>query len=206
MNQGSGALAKAAGFNSVVAVLRDSMLGAAAFADVVRKLPAATAAAIETPPLPVQWIPCERYADLVSAVLVHGFGGDEERLVEMGRRAFLHDLKTVYRVFIKLMSPSHVIARASNLWLTYNRGNGALTARALDDRRCEVSYDKIVAVYPGFWAYQRGCLLAAVQATGYTNATVVLSRHDALGNAMFTVDWRDAAKRKAGQPPIESAG
>jgi len=51
-----------------------------------------------------------------------------------------------------------------------------LTARKLGEGRCEVSYEKIRAVYPGFWSYQRGCLLAAVHATGYTKATVVVSR------------------------------
>jgi uncharacterized protein (TIGR02265 family) len=183
-------LAKAAGFNSVVAVLRDGLLGEKAFATVVAHLPHATVEVIRTPPLPVQWIPCERYGDLVAAALVHGFGGDEEQLVEMGRRAFLHDLKTLYRVFIKLLSPAYVIGRASSLWLTYNRNNGLLTARQVGDRRCEVTYENIVAVYPGFWSYQRGCLLAAVQATGYSKATVVVSRPGTrTGNALFTIDW-----------------
>jgi hypothetical protein len=190
MDESTRPLAKAAGFNSVVAVLRDGLLGAPAFAAVVDKLPPATVAAIKTPPLPVQWIPCERYADLVSMALVHGFGGDEEQLVEMGRRAFLHDLRTLYRMFIKLLSPGFVIGRASKLWLTYNRNNGLLTARQLDQHRCEVTYEKIVAVYPGFWSYQRGCLLAAVQATGYHKATVAVARAGgADGNARFTVDW-----------------
>jgi hypothetical protein len=189
MDESRRPLAKAAGFNSVVASLRDGMLDAEAFAKVIGKLPPETAAAIKTPPLSVQWIPCERYGDLVSSALVHGFGGDEERLVEMGRRAFLHDLKTVYRVFIRLMSPGFVIDRATKLWLTYNRDNGLLTARQVGDQRAEVSYEKIVAVYPGFWSYQRGCLLAAVQATGYSKATAVQSRADRHGNAMFTIDW-----------------
>ena len=190
MDDTTSPLAKAAGFNSVVAVLRDSMLGAEAFATVVRKLPPATAEAIRTPPLPVQWIPCERYADLVSSALLWGFGGDEEHLVEMGRRAFLHDLTTLYRVFIKFLAPGFVVDRASKLWLTYNRNNGVLSARRVADRRAEVSYEKVVAIYPGFWSYQRGCLLAAVQATGYSKATVVLTSHGAAdGNALFTIDW-----------------
>jgi uncharacterized protein (TIGR02265 family) len=187
MDEDTRPLAKAAGFNSVVAVLRDQ-LAPEVFAAVVRKLPPQTAEAIKTPPLSVQWIPCERYGDLVSSALVHGFGGDEAQLVEMGRRAFLHDLKTVYRVFIKFLAPAFVIERGSKLWLTYNRNNGMLKARRTGDRTAEVSYENIVAVYPGFWSYQRGCLLAAVQATGYPKATVVVSRASA-GNALYAVDW-----------------
>jgi hypothetical protein len=183
-------LAKAAGFNSVVAVLRNGMLDADGFASLVGKLPPATAEAIRKPPLSVQWIPCARYADLVSGALSHSFGGDEERVVELGRRAFLHDLKTIYRVFIKFLSPGFVVERGTKLWLTYNRDNGLLHARKLGDTCAEVSYEKIVAVYPGFWSYQRGCLLAAVQATGYPKATVVLSSPaDAEGNAKFTANW-----------------
>ncbi len=190
VDESSRPLAKAAGFNSVVAVLRDGLLDPSAFATVVGKLPSETAAAIKKPPLPVQWIPCERYGELVSTALVHGFGGDEERLVELGRRAFLHDLKTLYRVFIKFLAPAYVIERGSKIWLTYNRNNGLLIAKRIGDRCAEVSYEKIAAVYPGFWSYQRGCLLAAVQATGYLKATVVIARPgDADGNALFRIDW-----------------
>jgi hypothetical protein len=182
--------AKGAGFNSLVAILRDEFLNADEFAGLVRKLPPETAEAIQTPPLPMEWIPCARYGDLLSGVLKHAFRGDEERVVELGRRAFLYDLKTLYRVFIKLMSPGFVIDRASRVWLTYNRDNGLLSARKLSETRCEVTYDKIRARYPGFWAHQRGCLLAAVQATGYPRATAVVSRpDDGQGNAVITVDW-----------------
>jgi hypothetical protein len=183
-------MAKGAGFNSIVAVLRDEFLKGEEFAGLVRKLPAETAAVIQTPPLPMEWIPCARYGDLLSGVLKHSFRGDEQRVVELGRRAFLYDLKTLYRVFIKLMSPGFVIDRASRIWQTYNRDNGSLSARKLGDSRCEVSYDRVRAIYPGFWAHQRGCLLAAVQATGYPNPTAVFSRpDDGQGNAAITVDW-----------------
>jgi hypothetical protein len=183
-------LAKAAGFNSLVAVLRDGMLDADHFAAVVRHLARETAEAIRTPPLSVSWIPCERYADLVSNALTHGFDGVEPQLIEMGRRAFLHDLKTLYRVFIRFLAPAFVIERGTKLWLTYNRNNGMLSARRIGDRCAQVSYEKIAAVYPGFWSYQRGCLMAAVQATGYVKANVVATRPgDADGNALFTIDW-----------------
>jgi hypothetical protein len=183
-------MAKGAGFNSLVAVLRDDFLSAEQLAELLRKLPAETAEAIQTPPLPMAWIPCTRYGDLLSGVLEHSFRGDEERVVELGRRAFLYDLKTLYRVFIKLMSPGFVIDRASRIWQTYNRDNGLLTARKLGDTGCEITYDRIRAVYPGFWAHQRGCLLAAVQATGYPKATAVFSRpDDGQGNAAITVSW-----------------
>jgi hypothetical protein len=181
--------AKASGFVTVTTVLRD-MLGADVFAVVVSKLPPATAALVKTPPLPMQWIPCQRYGELVSTALVHGFGGDEESLIEMGRRAFFHDLKTIYRLFVRLKSPAWVIERGSKLWLTYNRNNGLLHSRQINDRQCEVTYEKVCMVYPGFWSYQRGCLLAVVKATGYPNAKVAFTRGgDQSGDATLTIDW-----------------
>ena len=112
--------AKAAGFVTVTTVLRE-MLGAEKFARVVAKLPPQTAQLVKTPPLPVEWLPCERYSELVSTALRHAFSGDEESVIDMGRRALFHDLKTLYRLFVRLRSPAWAIERGSKLWLTYNR-------------------------------------------------------------------------------------
>jgi hypothetical protein len=183
-------MAKGAGFNSLVAVVKDKFLSAEELARLVRKLPPETAEAVQSPPLPMAWIPCARYGDLLSGLLEHAFRGDEERIVELGRLAFLYDLKTLYRVFIKLMSPGFVIDRASRLFQTYNKDNGALSARKVGETRCEVTYERIRARYPGFWAHQRGCLIAGVQATGFPRATAVVTRpDDGQGNALVTVDW-----------------
>ena len=182
--------AKASGFNSMVAVAR-ATLGPELFAEVLRHVPAATRALVETPPLPVSWIPVARYGEVVAAVLAHGFGGDERRMVEMGRRAFEQDLKTLYRVFIKLLSPLHVIERGTKLWLTYNRNNGLLRATPSGENRCEITYEGVVGVYPGFWSFQRGCLTAAVHATGFKQVTITLVRGGGRsGDATFTIEWR----------------
>lgn len=183
--------AKASGFNSMVAAARN-LLGPEAWDRVVRRLPPSTAALVLTPPLPVTWIPVAQYGEVVSTLLTHGFGGDEKRMVELGRRAFLSDVSTIYRVFIKLMSPQHVIERGTKLWLTYNRNNGSLRAQTTGNRRCDVIYEGVVGVYPGFWSFQRGCLTAAVQATGFTQAQTTLVRGGGRsGDAVFTIEWGD---------------
>ena len=181
--------AKASGFVTVTTILRE-MLGPAKFGQVVAKLSPPTAALVKVPPLPIQWIPCDRYGELVSTALVHGFGGDEEQLIEMGRRAFFHDLNTLYKLFVRLRSPGWVMERGSKLWLTFNRNNGMLHTKPIGERQCQVTYEKVCAVYPGFWSYQRGCLLAVVKATGYAKATVLFtSGGTASGDATLVVDW-----------------
>lgn len=187
--------AKGAGFNTVATVLR-SMLGPDHFAGVSARLLPSTLALLKTPPLSMQWIPVGAYADLVSTALLHGFKGDESSMVEMGRRAFNHDLRTLYKLFIRLGSPSWVIQRGPKLWLTYNRNNGSLSANVVGERKVEVTYCGVAQVYPGFWSYQRGCLLGVVQATGY-RAEVTVARGGATGSgdAVLLIDWsRDSAR------------
>jgi uncharacterized protein (TIGR02265 family) len=183
--------AKASGFNSMVAAARD-LLGPEAWDRVLRRLPPSTAALVQTPPLPVTWIPVAQYGEVVSTVLMHGFGGDEKRMIELGRRSFQADVKTIYRVFIKLMSPQHVIERGTKLWLTYNRNNGLLRTQVTGNRSCDVIYEGVVGVYPGFWSFQRGALMGAVHATGFTQAQVTLVRGGGRsGDAVFTITWGD---------------
>jgi uncharacterized protein (TIGR02265 family) len=181
--------AKGAGFNTVAAVIR-TMLGPKQFESVTRALPPATAALVKQPPLPMQWLSCDRFGDLISISLRHGFNGDEQQLVEVGRKSLVHDLNTLYRMFVKLLSPRYVIDRGAKLWLTYNRNNGTLRAVQTGDHSCDVFYERVACVYPGFWAYQRGCLMAAMEATGYRKATITLVRGGGSGgDAQFTLVW-----------------
>ena len=167
------------------------MWGPEAFAAFEARLPPQTAQLVKKPPLPVEWLPCERYGELVSTALRYAFAGDEESVIDMGRRALFHDLKTLYRLFVRLRSPAWAIERGSKLWLTYNHNNGLLHTKQIGDRQCMVIYEKVCAVYPGFWAYQRGCLLAVVKATGYPEATVSFTSGGtaASGDARLTIDW-----------------
>lgn len=174
--------AKASGFNSTVRSLR-AMLPPSAFERVVRSLPAATTELVQRPPLPLEWIPVQRYADLIEAALREGFGGDEERIVDVGRRMIVGDLKTIYRMFIKLLSPQYVIQRSARLWLTYNRNNGFVRVKQTGPQSCEVHYESVRGIYAGHWAYQRGVILGVIEATGYRHVAVKVlkggrSEHD----------------------------
>jgi len=158
--------AKASGFNSTVKAL-EAMLPASAFERVIQALPPETAELIAHRPLPLEWLPVQRYADLIATALREGFGGDEEKIVDVGRRTLRADLKTIYRMFIKLLSVQYVIERGAKLWLTYNRNNGMVHAEHVGPRSCEVHYEGVRGIYPGHWAYHRGGILGILDATGY---------------------------------------
>jgi uncharacterized protein (TIGR02265 family) len=167
--------AKANGFNTTVRVLQ-AMLSPAAFARVVEALPPETAELIAHKPLPLAWLPVERYGDLIATALRVGFGGEEERIVDVGRRMIVADLKTLYRMFIKLLSPQYVIERATKLWLTYNRNNGIVTLHEVGAQVCDVHYEDVRGIYPGHWAYQRGVICGIVEAAGYRHVAVKVLR------------------------------
>src|SRR3954454_14613668 len=88
---------------------------------VIAPLSAQAAELVRRPPLPVAWIGITNFPELVASVRGHAFGRDEAKYVEWGRQAILIDLRTIYKVFIRFLSPQFVIERGTKLWQTYTR-------------------------------------------------------------------------------------
>jgi hypothetical protein len=156
---------KAVGFNSAVRGIR-AIAGEESFAQMVKMLPAETAALIERPPLPVSWLSPIHFELLSTHAFKLCFEGREEPLLQAAKKAMKDDLSTLYKVFIRLLSPQYVIERGTKIWDTYNRNNGSLVARQTGDRTAEVRYSGIVTSYPEFWIWQRGCIIGALEQTG----------------------------------------
>src|SRR3954468_11215451 len=133
---------KGSGFLALVNSLR-AMLPPDTFERVVRAVPEETAELVRKPPLPVAWVEGRHFFDLLTFAGRVGFGGDDDRLVDVGRRAMQSDLKTVYKMFIKLFSPGFVIERGTRLWQTYSRNSGTLRASAVGDKACDVFYEDL---------------------------------------------------------------
>jgi len=182
---------KGSGFLAIVNTLR-AMLPEETFERMVRALPADTAELVRKPPLPVAWVVSRHFFDVVNAAARIGFGGEEERLLEVGRRAMQADLKTVYRMFIKLFSPGFVIERGTRLWQTYSRNSGTLRAAAVGDKACDVFYEDLPKQYMtnAYWAYQRGCLKGVIEATGMKSVQVEVREGGGRENrAVVRISW-----------------
>jgi len=61
--------------------------------------------------------PTEKFCDLF-------YGGEEKGALEMGRFSAEFALKGIYKIFVKIGSPSFVISRASQIFSTYLRPGG----------------------------------------------------------------------------------
>jgi hypothetical protein len=127
------------------------------------------------------------------AVKAHGFFGDERKYEEWGRQAILVDLRTIYKMFIRFLSPQFVIDRGAKLWQTYTRNQGSVRAEADGAAAAQVTYEGLPRelVSPEFWAYQRGVLLGILEATGMKQIAVETLAGGAFDDgARFRVSWK----------------
>jgi hypothetical protein len=150
------------------------------------------AALMRRPPLPVTWVPADHWFAILEAAHKHLFDGDETKMFEFGRLTLLSDLKTIYRFFIRFMSPQFVIDRAAKLWETYTRNSGHLVAKPVGEKSCDVFYKDLPkkGMSAAYWAYQRGCVAAAIEATGMKNIQVVLLAGGGTNNqAILRCSW-----------------
>ncbi len=183
---------KGSGFSSAVATLR-KMLPGDVLERIIATLSEETAELVRRPPLPVAWVSMHHFPELVRAVRTLAFGGDERKFEEWGRMAMLADLRTIYKMFIRFLSPQFVIERGTKLWETYARNQGHVRAVADGPSSALVTYEGLPVdlVSPEFWAYQRGVLLGIMEATGMKQTAVeTLDGGATTPNARFRVSWR----------------
>jgi len=183
---------KASGFLSSLAAIR-KMATPAAIETMTARLPSDIAELVRKPPLPVAWLPSELWFGLIYGAFDHLFEKDEQKMYEMGRLALLGDLRGVYKVFVKLLSPQFVIDRGTRLWDTYARNSGQLRAEPVGDKACDVFYENLPKelIRPQYWAYQRGAVAAAIEATGMKGIeVVVLAGGGANNGAILRCSWK----------------
>jgi hypothetical protein len=182
---------KGSGFTSAVTTLK-KMLPPETLEQIVSTLTPETAELVRRPPLPVAWIGIGHFPELVRAVRAHGFS-DERKFEEWGRQAMLIDLRTIYKMFIRSLSPQFVIERGAKLWQTYTRNQGNVRATPDGESSALVTYEGLPhqLVSPEFWAYQRGVLLGVMEATGMKQIAVeTLGGGATTTGARFRVSWR----------------
>jgi hypothetical protein len=182
---------KGTGFASATAALRE-VAGEISFARMVATLPPATQALVYKPPLPMTWVEAIRFAELLQAAGRELLGGDERRAQAAARLAMGNDLRGVYKIFIRLLSPTYVISRGAKMWETYARNNGTMRSVPIGERGAEVHYDGIAPElsFPMYWAWQRGVLQAVGEATGIKNVRVeTVSGGGHLGQCVLRATW-----------------
>lgn len=179
---------KGAGFTTTANTLREDATGAT-WEAFLQALPEATAALVQKPPLAVAWIDVRHFGQLITQGQRVIFAGDVAGIERVARRAIYKDLNTLYRMFIRLSSPTFVIQRAAKIWGAYNQNHGSLSAEAVDAHSARVFYRQIAIGNEAFWAYARGAIMATVDATGIKNGRIQLTAGGGVDSADFLVTW-----------------
>jgi hypothetical protein len=150
---------KGLSFNTTAATIRRKA-SSPGFAAWHAALPAATRALVDSKPVANEWLPVERYADLIEVAFATAYDRQLETLTAHGREGIVDDLRGAYALFIKLLTPDFTIRRAAAMWTTYYRKNGTVSARPLTggQRGADVCYRGIVIPSPVFWAVTVGTL------------------------------------------------
>src|SRR5262245_26212488 len=133
---------KAQGFNSTVVALRE-LCSPEQFGQIVSALSPETRALVERPALPLEWLPDRHFTELIATAERLILRGDEAAFEKLGAESLKRDISTVYRVFIRIASPQYVISRAAQIWSTYARNGGTLTATPIGDRSVDVRYEGV---------------------------------------------------------------
>jgi hypothetical protein len=181
---------KASGLLSWTKVVRASVDGAS-WSRFVAALPAESRALFERPPLAVTWLPVRLTLPIWQIAAEVLFHGDLEKMTEIGRRQIREDLSTIYRVFIRILSPRYVAERAASLYGTYFRNNGTMAVLDETDHSLDVQVDGVPQPTPAFYASLRGSIIGTIEMTGVHDVRVALVEGGGTtSRARFRATWR----------------
>ena len=162
---------KAAGLNSTVAVVRQ-MVTKEEFDRFVASLPPHCSALIMYSPLAISWLPMSDSVDLHQHIFTDLFNNSLERMFELGRRQFLSDMNTIYRIFMRIASPSFVATRAASIYELYSRDAATMRIVREEPRAIEIAIEEHPFPEASNWAFLRGTIQGVIEATGVKNVKV----------------------------------
>ena len=179
---------KAAGVNSVIAVLA-TMVPKPAFDAWVRQLPPSTASLIERPRLPQSWVPLADINPLWTESLTGLFGGDLQKLFELGRLQLRADMSGIYRVFLRVASPAFVADRAAAIYGVYGQHCGTLAVVARTANTLDIAITQRPLPSAAVYEYLRGSIAGALELTGVTNLRVEVVAAPQDNERLYRATW-----------------
>ncbi len=114
----SGGHSKGGGVANTIAVMQE-LMGPARFQQLTDRLPPATQALIKRRVLAVEWIPIADLTPLTEGFFADWCGSDEAKLIEQSRQSCRRDFNTLYRFFLRVLSPAYVLERTAQIFHTY---------------------------------------------------------------------------------------
>jgi hypothetical protein len=180
---------KAAGFNSLIAVLR-GMVPAPAFESFVAALPRECGDLIREPPLAVSWLPVAHVAPVHQGAFEHLFAREPAKMCELGRLQLRADMSGIYRLAMRVATPAYIAERTSKIYALYARGCGTMRTLVDQPGRLEILVENRPLPSSAFYHYIRGNILGVIELTGVkrVSATILEGGGDS-ARCLFRVTW-----------------
>lgn len=183
---GAGPKAKASGVITFMEVVRD-ILGPERLASMLARLEPDTRELWDKPPLPTSWIDDVHVGRILRALAPDM---SDAEFVELGREQMERDMKTTYKVLVKLATPVSLAKRAPTIWSTYTQ-NGRMRAELVGDRQLDVWLEDVVDRDENFWTYQRGTITRVFEFTRAKDIQCELVEGGGTsGRARYRLTWR----------------
>ncbi|HEY1097844.1 MAG TPA: hypothetical protein VGF99_02910 [Myxococcota bacterium] len=180
---------KAAGVNSMLKVLRDSITPAELLA-LQRVLPPPSVSLITRPRLAQEWVPLEHVAPIYETSLRVTFKGDAQKLYELGRQQLRNDMSGIYRVFMRVASPWYVADKTASIYAVYARHCGTLELVRRGERQLEFLLAKRPYPSHAFFESLRGSVAGALELTGVKDVVVSTIGEPSADSRLFRASWK----------------
>lgn len=141
--------------------------------------------------LPIRWYPLDPFPRLLRAMEQELGRGDLKIVVERGTWTAIHDMKTVHRVLLKLMTPSWVIEKAAKLWPNFHT-TGRWEVKRTGEQSANAILHDLGVVDEAMCATLKGWILGLMTLAGTQNPTVNHDECRARGarSCVYATTWR----------------
>ena len=137
--------------------------------------------------LAVSWVPVDVAAQLYQKSASALFPNDRMALRRLGMMSANHDLKSIYKIMIRIATVSYVIGQAASLWRTYWDKGQASTEKEPNSNTLHYILKDYMDFPSVFHETMCGYVQAVVELTGGKNVNVNCSK---LSNEIrWTVTW-----------------
>lgn len=140
--------------------------------------------------LPIQWYPLEPFPRLLRAMEAELGRGDLQVVTERGAWAAIHDMKTVHKVLLKLVTPNWLIEKGMRLWPNFHTsGRWDVVRQGPSQARAELH--DLGVVDEAMCATLKGWILGLLTLSGVKQSQVEHVQCRARGDAacVYDITW-----------------
>lgn len=172
----------------------EKRVGSEGLERVLSMLKPETRAALEKP-LAIMWYPLNAFTELVEIDCRETAGGNEKELITRAEDVVDHQLRGIYRVFVRVGSPEFVLKRVANIHQTYFRGIEA-TARVVPPHEAFVRYTGFSTQHRIMENLIIGFYKKALEISGARNVMAIVTTPIAseAGFAEFRLRWNSPSE------------